>query len=87
MNDTGDMPQYTFEQLIETGVLWAINAHLFHPLGFALAVDLDDDGKATGWSLLGDGSQPWFFADDAATHEMTVDRFRRFTAFIKGSGA
>lgn len=42
-----------------TGLLWLINRVVFHPRGYALAIHRDDDGTCTGWSLLGDGSEPW----------------------------
>ena len=49
-----------FEDLATSGLLWLINASVFHPRGFALALKVKD-GKAIGWSLLGDGSEPWYF--------------------------
>ena len=52
-----------FAELRESGMLWLINATVFHPRGYALALHLDDDGKATGWSLTGDGTEPWSRAD------------------------
>jgi hypothetical protein len=46
------------------GILWAINVHVFHPRGFALALHFDDEtGEATGWSILGDGTEPWVMQD------------------------
>lgn len=49
-----------FDDLSSSGLLWLINASVFHPRGFALAVKVVD-GKAVGWLLLGDGSEPWYF--------------------------
>lgn len=48
------------EDLSTSGLLWLINRTVFHPRGYALAVHYDD-GKATGWELLGDGSEPWSY--------------------------
>lgn len=48
----------------DTGVLWAINRYLFHPRGFALTIDIGDDGKARGWVIQGDGSEPWAFDEE-----------------------
>ena len=45
--------------LRETGLLWLINRQVFHPRGFALAVD-SETGE---FSLLGDGVEPWNFED------------------------
>ena len=51
-------------ELRDTGLLWLINTTALHPRGFALALHLDDEGLATGWSLFGDGSEPWVMPDD-----------------------
>lgn len=67
-----------FEDLSATGLLWLINRVVFHPRGYALAITVTD-GKATGWSLLGDGSEPWQFGDDEN------DNFRRAEAALKGN--
>lgn len=53
-----------FEDLRTEGLLWLINATVFHPRGYALAMHHDGDGHATGWSLMGDGSVPWQFATE-----------------------
>ncbi len=37
---------------------------MFHPRGFALAMQFDDNGVSTGWSILGDGSEPWRYEMD-----------------------
>lgn len=55
--------QRDFAELRPTGLLWLINATVFHPRGYALALHFDDEGVCTGWSLQGDGSEPWYFAD------------------------
>ena len=44
------------------GFLWLINRSVFHPRGYALAVDTED---GSFW-LLGDGTEPWSFGDEAA---------------------
>lgn len=48
--------------LRDDGLLWLINSAVFHPRGYALAVDIDDDGKIQGFALLGDGTEPWRYA-------------------------
>lgn len=40
-----------------SGLLWLINATVFHPRGFALAIDTETGA----FSLLGNGCEPWFF--------------------------
>jgi hypothetical protein len=65
-----------FEELRDTGLVWLFNTTVLHPRGYALAIHLADDGEATGWSLLGDGSEPWAFACDDATRDMLDERFQ-----------
>ena len=53
-----------FSALRDSGLLWLINTSVLHPRGFALALHYDDRGsEPTGWSLIGDGSEPWVFVD------------------------
>ncbi|MFI9418020.1 hypothetical protein [Streptomyces werraensis] len=61
-----DTPANPFAALRDTGLLWLINRVAFHPRGLALALHLDADGQAYGWSLVrnADG-EPWQF--DPAT--------------------
>jgi hypothetical protein len=50
-----------FGELRSSGLLWLINAAVFHPRGgFALAVVVRG-GEVVGWRLLGDGTEPWYF--------------------------
>lgn len=44
------------------GLLWLINASVFHPRGYALALDTTD---GSFW-LYGDGKEPWTFGDGVA---------------------
>lgn len=50
-----------FADLSESGLLWLINRTVFHPRGLALSLHVDDAGNATGWSILGNGSEPITF--------------------------
>jgi hypothetical protein len=67
-------PPRPFAELSGSGVLWAINRALLHYRGYALAIHRDADGNATGWSLQGDGSEPWFY-------ESSADEDRHFADF------
>lgn len=67
--------------LREDGLLWLINRVVFHPRGFALGVDVDDDGRPTGrFVLFGDGTEVWRFdLDEDARFERVarcLDRAR-----------
>ena len=59
MNITNRYPQdpMPWEQLRELGLLWLINAEVFHPRGYALAFHRDEAGEAIGFSIMGDGSE------------------------------
>lgn len=61
--------------LRESGLLWLVNRAVFHPRGFALAVETDGS-----LSLLGDGSEPWKF-ELPSDHE--DDLFRRAEATLR----
>lgn len=54
-------PVRALAELPESGLLWLINAVVFHPRGVALALRRTATGEIVGWQLLGDGSDPWQF--------------------------
>lgn len=58
-----------FSQLRDSGLLWLINATVFHPRGFALSLHVNDENECTGWSLMGEGREPWRFELDDETWE------------------
>ncbi len=44
---------YTLGQMAETGLLWLVNRVVFHPRGFALALDYGDgEDEPRGWSIV-----------------------------------
>ncbi len=57
-----DMPAMKPVDLHGSGLLWLINRQVFHPRGYALAVD--PDSKAC--YLMGDGSKPWEYLTQQA---------------------
>lgn len=59
-----------FEELIETGLLWLINTSVLHPRGYALAIHFDESQRATGWSILGDGTTPWTMPNDQIINDL-----------------
>lgn len=65
----------SFDQLRASGVLWLINATVFHPRGMALAIEFDDDGECIGWKLCTD-SEAWVFTDTEAN--IGFDSFEMF---------
>lgn len=62
-----NVPPRPFDDLVTSGLLWLINASVFHPRGLALGVTRDPEGHVIGWLLLGNGTEPWSFPDDRGT--------------------
>jgi hypothetical protein len=55
--------QLRIGELRSSGLLWLINRVTFHPLGFALALEVESDGRVIGWALQGNGEEIWKFSD------------------------
>jgi hypothetical protein len=69
-------------ELRDTGLLWLINTAVLHPRGYALAIHLDQ-GEAIGWSILGDGAEPWQFVTEGWPEgEGIDDAFQRVSALL-----
>jgi len=49
----------------DSGLLYLINKHVLHDMGFAMAVDYDAEDNVVGWSLLGSGVELWSFDAEA----------------------
>jgi len=62
-NKPADRLPRPWHELRDSGLLWLINRVVFHPRGWALAIHRDEDGTSPGWSLLGDGLEPWSMGD------------------------
>lgn len=59
------VPAFDFRRLSEYGVLWLVNRAVFHPRGFALSlVYADGEPEPYGWTIEGDGTEPWRFDED-----------------------
>jgi hypothetical protein len=71
------MTELPFDALRTSGLLWLINATVFHPRGFALYLALGEDGGVTGWGLQGNGTEPWQFDESVAK-----DRFATVEALF-----
>lgn len=86
---TSDDPGRPFTELMDSGLLWLINASVFHPRGLALAIALDPEGNAAGWSLLAaDAGEAYRYAvpcelDDPTKAVDVDDLFRRATATME----
>lgn len=63
-----DKKPRSLDEFRTSGLLWLVNRTVFHPRGYALSIHYDSDprtnpdAQATGWSLLGDGTEPWRYA-------------------------
>lgn len=60
------------------GVLWMINKSVFHPRGFALAIEVES-GNLT---LMGDGRQPWTY-----DHDIEPELFIAFNELLERQAA
>lgn len=71
-------PTMAFERLRDTGILWYVNRVAFHPRGYALVLDFDDEGNARGWALQAtDGTELFTFPE-----EQDDDAFKRVEALL-----
>lgn len=76
-----------FGDLRNEGLLWLINATVFHPRGYALTLhferdDPEDLGACTGWSILGDGNEQWQFGCDDETQARVAEAFTKIRALL-----
>lgn len=62
-----------FEDLGPSGLLWLINTSVLHPRGYALAIHFDEERHATGWSIVGDGTERIWFAEEGWPEGRTPD--------------
>lgn len=65
-------------ELETTGLLALINATVCHPRGYALTFIYDDNEALVGWSLQGNGKEPW-------THIDWQDDFDAVNGFLSGN--
>ncbi|WP_075662226.1 hypothetical protein [Streptomyces acidiscabies] len=68
-------------ELRDSGLLWLINRTVFHPRGMAVALVTDEAGAIVGWQLIGDGSEPMWFAPEDES-----DLFARAQATLRQDG-
>lgn len=67
MREHDDAPRQEVDMRAD-GLLWLINRCVFHPRGYALALDVEK-GR---WFLLGDGTEPWNFLDGHEAAALTA---------------
>lgn len=74
------MNERPFSDFRDSGLLWLVNRVVFHPRGYALALHFQGSpptlGECTGWSLMGDGTEPWSM--DRSSEEMGAIEDRLF---------
>jgi hypothetical protein len=63
-------------------ILWMINRLVFHPLGYALTLY---DAPATGWAILGTGTEPWAFEEE--TDQEGFDEWHDFLRLLAEENA
>lgn len=80
----GNVDYYEIRQwddLRTHGLLWLINRAVFHPRGYALGFVMDAD-TPIGWTISGDGSEPWQYASEVDEREL----FEKVQAFFASLG-
>lgn len=67
LESSDGLSAWPIEDLLEHGLLWAMNTYIFHPRGYALiAVYEDDDAtQFLGFSVLSNNGVPQSYPDDA----------------------
>jgi hypothetical protein len=78
-----ETPLFDIADLMDQGVLWAVNRAVFHPRGFALKLHVEGR-NVLGWSIEGDGSEPWHMALDDATMERQQKAFDALENMLGG---
>lgn len=72
-----------FSEFRTEGILWLLNTSVMHPRGFALVfhydgTDPEPQTEPTGWSIIGDGTEPWVMQDGPDNNA----RFEAFEALL-----
>lgn len=90
VGDPGKTRIRPFGELRDAGLLWLINSAVFHPRGFALTFHRRG-AEIIGWSIEGDGSEPWHFVDHGKSDanflaaEATLQQARESAAAANGT--
>lgn len=71
-----------FTELRDSGLLWLINTAVLHPRGYAMALADDEEGEAYGWSIVGDGTEPWQFGCDEGSQDRLDECFAAIKALL-----
>jgi hypothetical protein len=79
IDTTSSVPTRPLRELMDSGMLWLINRSTFHPRGFSLVLETDDNtGDVIGWKLLGNGQELWSFQ-----HHNDEEKFFKAEATLK----
>ena len=70
------------EELRGKGLLWAINRYIFHPRGFALTFDQNEEKAIVGVWVQGDGTECWAYAGEDDDDGFT--KFESLLAELRG---
>lgn len=79
---TGLLSVRPWHELRDSGLVWLINRVVLHPRGYALAVQVEPDGTSSGWSIVGDGSEPWQYACDEASQQREDEMFAKIKELL-----
>lgn len=70
--------QKATQNLVDSGLLWLINAAILHPRGYALTATVGIDGKVKDLYVQGDGSEPWCFGTLGGEGEGFSGKFKLY---------
>ncbi len=73
------MTEMVHVDVLDDGLIWALNEYVMHPRGYALGYD----PATRSFCLLGDGSTPWGF--DPEMSEITERAEKAFADLVGGS--
>lgn len=85
-DDDPDVELFDWQAFRQNGLLWALNRHVLHPRGLAMASFTPEGDEApSGWQVLRADDGLWAF--DAETDRSGKERFDAFIAHIEARRA
>jgi len=80
--DDPDCELFDWEAFQTNGLLWAVNRHVLHPRGLAMAVMFDEDtNELVGWQIHRADDGLWRYGEQA--DELGRARFQGFLNYLE----
>ncbi len=72
-------PDMSLQEFVDLGLLQEVNREFFHPIGLAMAVTVEDDGRVSGFGGIMQTDDPeGFLYDPSAIDQSKVERAQEF---------